>query len=103
MYPEPATQAAHGVAGHQSLTSLHPVGSAVAAFEDCANDVYCAIRSVRGFLDHHVTDCTADEVLTCDDFALLHKAGSGNECLRSWPLKTSFWRDYQACARYLGL
>lgn len=72
-------------------------------FEDCVNNVYCAIRAVRAFVGRNLRDCDFDQQLTCTDFALIHKTGSPDECVNNWPRKTKYWQDFRTCAQSLDL
>ena len=71
-------------------------------FEDCVNDIYCAIRTVKNYLKKNLRDCTKDQRITCEDFALIHKSGPNN-CRKSWVRGTQFWQDFTKCADSLEL
>lgn len=71
-------------------------------FEECVNNIYCAIETVRGYMKKRIRDCNHDGRISCGDFALVHKAGP-KDCHHSWVRKTKFWRDYTTCSVSLHL
>ncbi|RWS30551.1 Destabilase-like protein [Leptotrombidium deliense] len=68
-------------------------------FENCANNIHCAIQTVKSYLQKRTVDCNRDGRITCDDFALIHKFGA-NRCAQDSLLNTTFWRKYKTCTKY---
>ncbi|XP_063243619.1 lysozyme-like isoform X2 [Bacillus rossius redtenbacheri] len=65
------------------------------AYQDCATDYNCAVRTLEFYMEKHGQDCNGDGVTDCDDYAFVHYNG-GYDCGKS--LKgTSFYSRYQRC------
>ena len=65
------------------------------AFIKCTNDLKCASRIVRSHSNAFAQDCNGDGLITCDDYAMMHRNG-GYECNK--PLDdTDYWKIYGQC------
>jgi len=71
-------------------------------FEDCVNNIYCAIETVDRYMARYSKDCDFDQQITCPDYALLHKAGP-KQCRRSWVKETNYWTRFIDCANSLNI
>ena len=61
----------------------------------CTNDLECASRIVRSHMNAFAQDCNGDGLVTCDDYALMHRNG-GYIC--NTPLEsTQYWKIYSQC------
>merc|ERR1712062_811570 len=61
----------------------------------CTNDLKCSSRIVRSHSNAFAQDCNGDGLVTCDDYAMMHRNG-GYEC--SNPLAgTDYWQIYEEC------
>lgn len=70
------------------------------SFEDCANDIDCAVETVTNYMKKYHKDCDGDENITCMDYARLHKL-KPNECDNMNKLANNFdayWDKFQRCA-----
>jgi len=47
------------------------------AYSECANDLYCAGATIRGYIAKYKKDCNGDGRIDCEDFARIHKLGYG--------------------------
>ena len=70
------------------------------SFEDCANDPECAVETVTKYMRKYLRDCDSDGLITCMDYARLHRLGP-NECHDSEKLakiQDGYWAKFQNCA-----
>lgn len=70
------------------------------SFEDCANDVDCASEMVTRYMNKHKKDCDGDQLITCMDYARLHRL-QPSECHNTGKLVNNFdayWPKFQRCA-----
>lgn len=70
------------------------------SFEDCANEVECAVETVTNYMKKYHKDCDGDENITCMDYARLHRL-KPDECGNTKKLANSFdayWAKFQRCA-----
>ncbi|XP_012523214.2 lysozyme [Monomorium pharaonis] len=44
-------------------------------YSNCAQDVYCAGRTVQNYMVKFKQDCNGDGVINCDDYVRLHRYG----------------------------
>ena len=65
------------------------------AFIKCTNDLKCASRIVKSHSNAFAQDCNGDGLVTCDDYAMMHRNG-GYECNRSLA-DTDYWKIYGEC------
>ncbi|KAI1283700.1 Lysozyme 1 [Halotydeus destructor] len=68
-------------------------------YEDCANDISCAITTVQNYMAKFAADCDQDGWITCADFALLHKAGPKKCRNVQWAQSTKYWKNFMGCAQ----
>ncbi|XP_015789674.1 lysozyme 2-like [Tetranychus urticae] len=66
-------------------------------FENCVNNIYCAIQTVNQYLKIKQKDCDADGIITCQDYALLHKFGPANCTDEKMYSNSSFWHKFDSC------
>lgn len=69
-------------------------------FESCANDIDCAAETVTNYLTRYIKDCDGDNVVTCIDYARLHRL-KPDECEDTEKLMNdpeSYWEKFQKCA-----
>ena len=65
------------------------------AYLRCTTDLKCASRIVRSHSNAFAQDCNGDGLVTCDDYAMMHRNG-GYQC--SNPLtNTDYWKIYNEC------
>ncbi|XP_052869241.1 lysozyme-like [Anopheles cruzii] len=55
------------------------------AYANCANEPYCAARTVQGYMRKFGQDCNGDGVIDCFDHAIIHKLG-GYNCKNQVPI-----------------
>lgn len=70
------------------------------SFEDCANDVDCAVTTVTNYMKKYHKDCDGDDNITCMDYARLHRLKQ-DECSDTVKLANHFdayWARFQNCA-----
>lgn len=70
------------------------------SYEDCANDADCAVETVTNYMKKYGKDCDDDQLITCMDFARLHRL-KPNECRYTERLNDKFdayWPKFQRCA-----
>lgn len=70
------------------------------SYEDCANDADCAVETVTNYMKKYGKDCDDDQLITCMDFARLHRL-KPNECRYTERLNDRFdayWPKFQRCA-----
>ncbi|UYV84285.1 hypothetical protein LAZ67_X001745 [Cordylochernes scorpioides] len=67
-----------------------------AAHVECLLDKNCATATVVGYMTKYRRDCDGDGHITCQDYALIHKAGPLG-CNRTWPLDSKYWRAFAKC------
>lgn len=65
------------------------------AFNRCALDLVCSANTIRSYINRFKKDCNGDQLVTCEDYVMIHKNGGWN-CGRSLE-KTDFWRVFQTC------
>ncbi|XP_040579589.1 lysozyme [Lepeophtheirus salmonis] len=63
-------------AGACALNGDNP--SSPTAYINCANDIACAAKTIRSYVNRFQKDCNGDQVETCEDFAMIHKNGGWN-------------------------
>lgn len=77
-----------------------PANSGFTSFEDCANDVECAVETVTNYMKRYHKDCDGDDNITCMDYARLHRLRP-DECDNTEKLANDFdayWAKFQRCA-----
>lgn len=65
------------------------------AFKRCALDLVCSADTIRSYVNRFEKDCNGDQLVTCEDYIMIHKNGGWN-CGRSL-VKTKFWKVFQKC------
>ncbi|EAA05103.3 AGAP011119-PA [Anopheles gambiae str. PEST] len=55
------------------------------AYANCANEPYCAARTVQGYMRKFGQDCNGDGRIDCFDHAIVHKLG-GYNCKNAVPI-----------------
>ncbi|XP_035903243.1 lysozyme-like [Anopheles stephensi] len=55
------------------------------AYANCANEPYCAARTVQGYMRKFGQDCNGDGTIDCFDHAIIHKLG-GYNCKNQVPI-----------------
>uniref|UniRef100_A0A182N275 lysozyme n=1 Tax=Anopheles dirus TaxID=7168 RepID=A0A182N275_9DIPT len=55
------------------------------AYANCANEPYCAARTVQGYMRKFGQDCNGDGTIDCFDHAIVHKLG-GYNCKNQVPI-----------------
>ena len=66
-------------------------------FEECANNIHCAIKSVNQYLKMKQEDCDRDGLITCQDYALIHKFGPNRCTDKQLYEKSTFWTKFDSC------
>ncbi|KAJ3646602.1 hypothetical protein Zmor_024183 [Zophobas morio] len=64
------------------------------AFNACASNLDCSVRTVRNFISKHQKDCNNDTVIDCDDFAAIYYQGV-SDCQKGVP--SYLRRNYREC------
>lgn len=72
-------------------------GSNPFGFEACLNNDACAASTVQGYMNKYTRDCDGDGVVTCNDYARIHKAGP-HACNATFVTQTPYWQAYSQCA-----
>lgn len=67
----------------------------LSAFVDCATDFGCASDTIRSYMNRFGKDCNGDQLVTCEDYMMLHKNGGWN-CGKSLA-GSEFWKKYTEC------
>ena len=68
---------------------------AFSAYQKCSMDVKCASRIIRSYMTAFAQDCNGDGLVTCDDYAMIHKSG-GWSCTNNIQ-STEYWQIYSDC------
>ncbi|KAG0727586.1 Lysozyme [Chionoecetes opilio] len=71
------------------------------AFENCANDLYCAAETVKQYMRLFATDCDGDGVHSCKDYVRIHKLGK-SACTVPIP-RGDFLTKFETCAHRLNV
>jgi len=61
----------------------------------CALDIVCAADTIRSYINRFGKDCSGDQLVTCEDYVMIHKNGGWN-CGKSL-VGTKFWNVYEEC------
>lgn len=81
----------------------------IIAFEDCANDLECAIETVTNYMGivhqdkekRYLYDCDGDGNITCLDYAMIHQL-SPEKCRDHSKLNDdNYWNNFARCAKKL--
>lgn len=80
-------------AGRCTLNGENP--SNPGAFENCANNLACAADIIRSYVGRFQKDCNGDQLVTCEDFIMLHKNGGWN-CGKNLQ-GSRYWNKYLQC------
>ncbi|XP_002410814.3 lysozyme 2 [Ixodes scapularis] len=65
-------------------------------FEGCLKDKRCSEATVVNYMNKWGTDCDGDGVVTCYDYARMHKAGRTG-CPATWVDSTDYWDLFEQC------
>ncbi|XP_050716992.1 lysozyme-like isoform X3 [Eriocheir sinensis] len=71
------------------------------AFETCAIDPYCSANIVSEYMNKFSKDCDGDGVVSCRDYARIHKLGR-NGCAAPLP-PGGFTTRFEECAARLNV
>ncbi|XP_018028109.2 invertebrate-type lysozyme 3, partial [Hyalella azteca] len=72
----------------------------IAAFANCANDVFCAADTVINYMTKFRQDCNGDGLVDCEDFAYIHVLG-GYGCRGADFPSSPFYSRFSNCRRVL--
>ncbi|XP_023326767.1 invertebrate-type lysozyme 6 isoform X1 [Eurytemora carolleeae] len=61
----------------------------------CSLDIICAANTIRSYINRFGKDCNGDQLVTCEDYVMIHKNGGWN-CGNSLA-GTDFWNIFQKC------
>ncbi|XP_050716988.1 lysozyme-like isoform X6 [Eriocheir sinensis] len=86
-------------AGKPVLQHDNPEGER--AFEHCATDRYCSAKIVKQHMNKFGKDCDGDGVVSCRDYARIHKLGR-NGCAAPLP-PGGFTTRFEECAARLNV
>merc|ERR1712137_1453959 len=64
------------------------------AWRRCALDL-CAANTIRSYINRFGKDCNGDQLVTCEDYVMIHKNGGWN-CGKSLQ-GSKFWNIFQTC------
>merc|ERR1711971_470563 len=65
------------------------------AWRRCALDLVCAANTIRSYINRFAKDCDGDQLVTCEDYVMIHKNGGWN-CGKSLQ-GSKFWNIFQTC------
>merc|ERR1711988_275865 len=65
------------------------------AWKRCALDLVCSANTIRSYINRFGKDCDGDQLVTCEDYVMIHKNGGWN-CGKSL-VGSKFWEVYQTC------
>jgi len=65
------------------------------AWRRCALDLVCAANTIRSYINRFGKDCNGDQLVTCEDYVMIHKNGGWN-CGKSLS-GSKFWGIFQTC------
>merc|ERR1711913_56310 len=65
------------------------------AWKRCALDLVCSANTIRSYVNRFGKDCDGDQLVTCEDYVMIHKNGGWN-CGKSL-VGSKFWEVYQTC------
>merc|ERR1711937_324739 len=65
------------------------------AWKRCALDLVCSANTIRSYINRFGKDCDGDQLVTCEDYVMIHKNGGWN-CGKSLA-GTKFWQVYKTC------
>merc|ERR1712152_66380 len=65
------------------------------AWRRCALDLVCAANTIRSYINRFGKDCNGDQLVTCEDYVMIHKNGGWN-CGKSL-VGSNFCDIYQTC------
>jgi len=65
------------------------------AWKRCALDLVCSANTIRSYINRFGKDCNGDQLVTCDDYVMIHKNGGWN-CGNSLQ-GSKFWEIFQEC------
>ncbi|XP_067011443.1 lysozyme [Anabrus simplex] len=69
------------------------------AYVRCVTDVYCAARTVQGYMAKFGKDCNGDGAVDCYDYAAIHRLG-GYGC--NGNLDYNYYNKFLACQNQVG-
>eukprot|EP00095_Tigriopus_kingsejongensis_P001285 maker-scaffold359_size197282-snap-gene-0.31 protein:Tk01285 transcript:maker-scaffold359_size197282-snap-gene-0.31-mRNA-1 annotation:"hypothetical protein DAPPUDRAFT_304988" len=69
------------------------------AFARCATDVGCASDILRSYFTRFLKDCNGDQLVTCEDYVMLHKNGGWN-CGTNLE-GSDYWNLYLECREFV--
>lgn len=67
------------------------------AYANCANEPFCAAKTIQGYMKKFGQDCNEDGVIDCYDYAAIHKHG-GYGC--KGPLPPAYANAFNTCISY---
>merc|ERR1711983_474718 len=65
------------------------------AWRRCALDLVCAANTIRSYINRFGKDCNGDQLVTCEDYVMIHKNGGWN-CGKSLQ-GSKFFNIFQEC------
>jgi len=65
------------------------------AWKRCALDLVCSANTIRSYINRFGKDCNGDQLVTCEDYVMIHKNGGWN-CGKSLQ-GSKFWNIFQEC------
>lgn len=74
--------------------------SSPTAFANCAADLVCSANAIRSYVNRFAKDCNGDQLITCEDYVMLHKNG-GYTCARPSLVGTPFWKIFTECKGFV--
>uniref|UniRef100_A0A336LSV4 lysozyme n=1 Tax=Culicoides sonorensis TaxID=179676 RepID=A0A336LSV4_CULSO len=71
-------------------------------FENCANDVHCAVKAVQGYMTRLAKDkdCNGDDETDCRDYMKIHYNGGWGACNTSLPALQK--NRFETCIKQLA-
>ncbi|GAB1869306.1 lysozyme [Camponotus japonicus] len=69
------------------------------AYSRCVNDLYCAARTIQGYMAKFNQDCTGNGVIDCDDYLRIYRLGAYG-CTA--PLDDKYEKRYKLCIATFG-
>jgi hypothetical protein len=68
-------------------------------WKSCALDIKCSAKTLRSYYNAFAQDCNGDGLVTCDDYAMIHKNGAYS-CSNNIQ-GTDFWKIYAKCRDFV--
>merc|ERR1712141_183470 len=68
-------------------------------WKSCALDIKCAAKTLRSYYNALAQDCNGDGLVTCDDYAMMHKNGAYS-CSNNVQ-NSDFWKIYSKCRDFV--